>query len=393
MASRLFDDDLQVVGQLLDALVLARAVVVRGTQSFRDLAEQHAVRHLVVARRRARARSRHDRLVVLDPVTHGLRDVGRAPLALAQLFGEALRLEEVAIDDQRVMPGTTLADGLGVHVRQPVHVAADPGAEMQQLRNPRLPRFVTEDQHQRFLDLLVEDRDHVVDDLDQEEEHVLALVRDRELLARIVGGLPAGREFAAHSLEGGAALDRRERRIEPRHQQARDALLLAQQGAARRFGRVGRKNRLDAQAPEQFDHLRQAVTDRAQLLEAFGEAAGLVGTAVVEVLPPPAHAVHLLGHVDHLEPGAECPDQFGGLLRRPAVGPHDQLHGGFRVAVAAADRHLPVALHFLEEGVAALVPQYFAHESAKCVDVLAERRILCRERNVFACHGREGRKT
>ena len=76
-----------------------------------------------------------------------------------------------------------------------------------------------------------------------------------------------------------------------------------------------------------------------------------------------------------------------------AVGPHDQLHGGFRVAVAAADRHLPVTLHFLEEGVAALVPQYFADQSAERVDVLAERRILCRERNVFACHGREGRKT
>ena len=286
---------------------------------------------------------------MLDPVAHGLRDVGRAPFALAQPLGQTLRLEKVAVDDQRVMTGTAFADGLGVHVRQPVHVAADPRAEMQQLRDLHLPRLVTEDERQRCLDRLVEHRQDVVDDLDEEEEHVLALVRDRQLFARIVRGLPAGRQLGAHALERHAALDRRQRRIEPAHQQARDALLLAQQGAARRLGRVRRKHRLDAEAPEQLDHLLEAVTDRAQPLEALGQAAGLLGTAVVQVLAPAAHAVHLLRHVDHLEPGGERADQFGGLLRRPAVGPHDQLHGRFRVAVATADRHLPVTLDFLEQ--------------------------------------------
>ena len=76
-----------------------------------------------------------------------------------------------------------------------------------------------------------------------------------------------------------------------------------------------------------------------------------------------------------------------------AVRPHDQLHGRIGVAVTTADRHLAVAFHLLEKGIATLVPQHFAHEAAERVDVLAERRILSRERNVFACHGREGRKT
>ncbi len=203
-------DDLQVVGQLIDALVLARAVVIRGSQPLRNLAEQHAVRHLVVAGRRARPRGRHHRLVVLDAIAQGLRDIRRAPPALTQLLGEALRLEEVAIDDQRVMAGTALADRLGVHVRQSVHVAANPRAEMQQFRDLRIPCFVAENDHQRFLDLFVEDRDDVVDDFDEKEEHVLALVGDRQLFARVVRGLPAGREFAAHAFQRVAALDRRQ---------------------------------------------------------------------------------------------------------------------------------------------------------------------------------------
>ncbi len=128
-------DDREVVDQLLDSFVLARAMVVGGAQALGDLAEQHAVRHLVVARRRTRARGRHHRLVVLDALAQRLRDARRAALALAQLLGQALGLEEVAVDDQRMVARAALADRLGVHVRQAVHVAADPRAEMQHLRH------------------------------------------------------------------------------------------------------------------------------------------------------------------------------------------------------------------------------------------------------------------
>ena len=71
-----------------------------------------------------------------------------------------------------------------------------------------------------------------------------------------------------------------------------------------------------------------------------------------------------------------------------AVGTHDQLHRGIGVAIAAPDRRLPVALDLVEEAVAALVAQHLADQPAERVDVLAQRRVLCRERNVFACHGR-----
>ncbi len=176
-------DEHQVVDQLLRPLILPRAVVVGRAQALGDLTQQHAVRHLVVTGWRARAGRRHDGLVVLDAVVDGARDARSAPLALAQLLREALRLEEIAVDDQRVMPRAALADRLGVDVRQPVHIAADPRAEMQDLWHPHVLRRLAIDRRERILDRLVERRDDLVDHLDQKEEHVLALVGDGEFLA------------------------------------------------------------------------------------------------------------------------------------------------------------------------------------------------------------------
>ena len=45
-------DDFEVFDQLLDSLVLAGRMVVRGTQARRNLRQQHAIRHAIVARRR-----------------------------------------------------------------------------------------------------------------------------------------------------------------------------------------------------------------------------------------------------------------------------------------------------------------------------------------------------
>ncbi len=132
-------DDLQVVDQLLDALVVAGTAVVGGAQPLRHLAEQHAIRHAVVARRRPGLRRRQQAAVLLD-ARDDLRRHGDAARALAQPLGECLGLEEVAIDDQLVVAQAALANGLGVHVRVAVHVAAHPAAEMQQLRHVHLVR-------------------------------------------------------------------------------------------------------------------------------------------------------------------------------------------------------------------------------------------------------------
>ena len=80
-----------------------------------------------------------------------------------------------------------------------VHVAADPGAEAQHDRQRQRSGRGAIDVLEGELDLLVEGRDDAVDDLGQVEQHVLAFVRDRQALARVVLRLPARGQFHAHA--------------------------------------------------------------------------------------------------------------------------------------------------------------------------------------------------
>ena len=138
---------------------------------------------------------------------------------------------------------------------------------------------------------------------------------------------------------------------------------------------------------EQRHHLLQRLPARTQLLEAIVEAAGLRRAAVVHVLAAAAHAMHLLRHVDDLEPGAERADHLARLGRRPPAGAHDQLDRVFRLAEAAPDRGLPVAFHGIEQRRPALVAQHVADEPAERVHVVAQRCVFQRKENAFAGHG------
>ncbi len=217
---------------------------------------------------------------------------------------------------------------------------------------------------------------------------MLALVRHRQPVAGIAGRLPARRELGAHPLDGGVLFAGRARRVEPVDQQARDALLLAQQGAAGGLGGVRGQHRLDAESPEQPDHVTQRQALRREAREALLEPAGLRGAAVVHVLAAPAHPVHLLRQVDHLEPRRERADQVERLLGRPVPGAHHHLDRGLRLALAAADGGVAITLHRLEQRLAALVLEDVAHELAQRVHVVAQRRVLERKEDAFAGHGR-----
>ena len=63
-------------------------------------------------------------------------------------------------------------------------------------------------------------------------------------------------------------------------------------------------------------------------------------------------------------------------------------HAVLGVALAAADGGLPVTLDGVEELVAALVPDHLADELAERMHVVAQRRVLDREKDAFAGHGR-----
>ena len=59
-------------------------------------------------------------------------DDADAARALRQPLHELLAFAEVRVDDDLLLARERFADGLGVHVGIAVHVAADPGAEVQE---------------------------------------------------------------------------------------------------------------------------------------------------------------------------------------------------------------------------------------------------------------------
>ena len=217
---------------------------------------------------------------------------------------------------------------------------------------------------------------------------MLPLVRDGETLAGVAGRLPPRREFRPHALDGRVLLPGCPGRVESPDQQSGDPLLLAQQRAPRGFRRVRREHGLDAQAPEQRDHVLEAHAAPSQPGKALVETARLGRAAVVHVLPAAAHAMHLLRQVDHLEPGRERADQVLGFAGLASLCADDQLHRLVRVALSTADRRLPVGLHRLEELLAALVPEHLAHQLAKQVHVVAQRGVLEGKEDAFAGHVR-----
>ena len=190
--------------------------------------------------------------------------------------GEVAAILEIAVEDHLLLPGERLADRLGVNVRVAVHVATDPGAEAQdggQLDGVRGHAVML---LERLRDLLVEGRHDAIEDLDQIEEHLLALIAHGQPLARQLLGLPGGGELDADAAPQIARILRRQHRVEPVEQVLRDPLLLAQQRAAGRLHGMRGEHRLDAQAAEEGQHL----------LEARGR--GLSESAMPSSTPPAA---------------------------------------------------------------------------------------------------------
>jgi hypothetical protein len=136
-----------------------------------------------------------------------------------------------------------LADGGGADVGIAVHVAADPRPEAQHLGQAHRRARFAEHRRQRRLHLFEERRHHQVEHVGEEEQDVLALVGHGGPLARLLLGLPRAVRWPRTRASTAAVLRRREHGVEPLHQIARDPLLLLEDGAARRLGRVGGEHR------------------------------------------------------------------------------------------------------------------------------------------------------
>ena len=124
--------------------------------------------------------------------------------------------------------------------------------------------------------------------------------------------------------------------------------------------------------------------------DGIADAARLWPLRFVEVLPAAAHAVYLLGQVDHLEPRRECPHEFLREGRAASRGPEGQFRRTGLVAAAPPDRRDTIVLDQTEEFVPALVAQHLADESTDGMHVVAQCHLARRKVDVLSVHARCG---
>jgi hypothetical protein len=129
---------------------------------------------------------------------------------------------------------------------------------------------------------------------------------------------------------------------------ARDVVLFAQQRAARDFRRVGHEHGLDVDRGERALDLIAVDALCLQPLQDVDEAERLRRTRVAQIGAPPPNAVHLLGHVDHLEVRRERADEIAAHARRERAEQTLQLVVGVLVALAMCNRELAGRLDEIE---------------------------------------------
>ena len=123
---------------------------------------------------------------------------------------------------------------------------------------------------------------------------------------------------------------------------------------------------------------------------ASSHAARLRALAVLqEVLAAAADAMHLLGEVDHLEPGRRrrAPGRAPAVGGRPCTRAHELGAGARRRPRGARWRATRSCSTRSSSSGAALLPQDLADERAERVHVLAQRFVLRREMDLAADHG------
>ncbi len=331
-------DQLEIAQELLRTFVAVGPAVVGEAQPLGNLAEEHAIRHAIVAHGRDAERAGNQRGVQLDALAELGIDRASAG-ALRQQLRQHAALLEVRVDDHLLLARQRLADGLGVYVRIAVHVAADPGAEADHVRQLERIRRHAVELGERLGELVVERRQDAIQDLGEIEHHVFALVGHREPLARMVFGLPRGGELGAHAAPVLPQFLRRQRGIEAVEQQLGDALVLAQHRAACALGGMRGEHRLDADLLQQLEHLVEREAAALELGERGLDSARLRALAgLEEIAAAAADAMHLLGEIDRAEPHGEGARQVARHLRSAPAQLDAELGRGFLVAGAAPDR-------------------------------------------------------
>ena len=385
--------ELNVREQLIRIGIAVRTSIVRGLQPLANLAEEDPVRLPIMPGGCQFLRARQQRAVGVD-APRQRRAHCNAIRALAQGLGKRNALIEVGGDDQLLMALQGVADRLAMHIGVAVHVAADPRTEMQNARHVKRLHRHRIGGGECALHLFVEQRHDAIQDLDQVEEHVLPLVGNRERFAWMILGLPDARDLELHPRPQCGGFAGGQRRIEAVEQILGDPLLLAQNGAARRFGGMGGEHRLDAEGGDQFERPLERQPVAFEPRDAVGDAARLGVGRIVQILPATADAVHLFCGIDHLEPDRKCPREIGcgcgrsieGAPLQTAEGAPRSARIAGRLRLARLECSAPITLDQFEKILATLIAQHLADELSKFMDVLPQARVLGGEPNALPVH-------
>jgi hypothetical protein len=336
-----------------------------------------------------------------DPVAHvgmarrnGLRDVGEparvgpgppcqlfAPLhpgaRLRELAGEPSEIVDVRRECDLAMTNQGATQGVRVHVRIPVHVAAHPRAGTQE-RGAGVARGDT-DLRERRLEVFVKRRGHAIEHAGHVVEDVLAFVGHRRADRRVLLRLPRRGDRLPDHRPGGSLVVGGARRVEAVDQLACDPLLLVEDDAPRRLRRVSREDHLDAGCLEQRRDPLPGDSGRIETTHGVGQRSLLGRVRILHALPSTADPVYALGQVDDLEVGGERADDLLGPRRVESREDAREISvrrfdvGG---PLAPANRDVAGLLDALEEIRAALLSNHRADEVAQLADVVAERLVL-----------------
>ncbi len=290
-----------------------------------------------------------------EDVVVGLRELPREVVdALAQ---QPQRRRAVHLERAR--------DRLRRHLGVAVHVAAGPRAEAQR----RLQRRPGDVEAARQLGR--QRRDRVEQDRLEEEQRAPHLVLDARPHAADLVGLPPGRQHLAQLVLQRAAAGRADARVVELLHDPPDRLLVVEDRAARRLGRVGGHHEPHVELREPLGdpaarHLADGADGRRQRLALRHARVGVVLAAAPQPL-------QLLGDVGQLQlhrAGAHVRRQ---PRRRLAAQEGQQLLALGLVAVAQRERAVAQPEQPLAEGAPVLLLQHVAEQALEQGGVAVER--------------------
>ena len=341
--------------------------------------QQLAIDHVHLARLQPPCGVGQQCAVLVQPPRNAGIDAG----ALGGLGEDAHQLAEiggVVADHLGALRFQRGEDGVGTDVRVAVHVAADPGAELQ---HHRQLRALPVDGIQRFGELPVIGRQHAVQHVAEVVADVFHLVEHGWPGRRCLGGLPRRGQRLADAFHVDRTLARGTAAVDVGHQPGDDLALLLQQRAAHGLGGVGGEHRLDAQPRQQRRHVLGAGAFVAQLGQYRMQPPGLRRRGFALVVAAAADAVHALGQIDGAEVRGERAHHGLGILEGNAR----QLVGQFvdrQRGLAPRDRGAAYRLDFFQQFGRPLLGEHVAHQRAEAAHIIAQQGVGVGEPDRFA---------